>query len=86
MEKKNLGEGKTKFLGIQIWRNHNFVGYLSSLSRAPGRNVAMSARDHSRYMDLKQKRMLMETFTDSQFELLILKWSSCFTVESQIQE
>ena len=33
----------------------------------------MSARDHSRYMDLKQKRMLMETFTDSQFELLILK-------------
>ena len=73
MESKNLGKRKTKFLGIQIGRNRNFVGYLSSLRRAPGRNVAMSARDHSRFMDLKQKRMLMETFTDSQFELLILK-------------
>ena len=73
MENKNLGNRKTKFFGIQIGRNRNFLGYLSSLSRAPGRNVAMSARDHSRFMDLKQKRMLMETFTDSQFELLILK-------------
>ena len=59
MESKNFGKRKTKFLGIQIERNRNFVGYLSSLSRAPGRNVAMSARDHSRFMDLKQKRMLM---------------------------
>ena len=58
MESKNLGKRKTKFLGIQIGRNRNFVGYLSSLSRAPGRNVAMSARDHSRFMDLNKSGCL----------------------------
>ena len=64
---------KQKLLGVLIDRDLNFDGYISSLCRKVGKKLSALAR-LSRCMSLKQRRVLMESFIEAQFDYCQLIW------------
>ena len=57
---------KQKLLGLQIDRNLNFNEYMSSLCKKLGKKLSVLAR-LSNFMSIKQRRVLMKSFVESQF-------------------
>ena len=57
---------KQKLLGLQIDRNLNFNEYMSSLCKKLGKKLSVLAR-LSNFMSIKQRRVLMKSFIESQF-------------------
>ena len=71
---KKFGKVRNKkLLGIEIGRNLNFDDHVISLCKKAGRKQAVLAR-LSKFMSSKQKRILMKTFVESQFEYCPLIW------------
>ena len=61
-----LESNKQKFLGLDIDRNLNFNGHVSSLCRKAGSKLSVLAR-LSNFMSFKQSRILLKTFIECQF-------------------
>ena len=72
-DEKIKESAKLKLLGIEIGRNLNFDDHVISLCKKVGRILAVLARS-SKFMSFKQKRILMKTFAESQFEYCLLIW------------
>ena len=72
-DEKIWESAKLKLLGIEIGRNLNFDDHVISLCKKVGRILAVLARS-SKFMSFKQKRILMKTFAESQFEYCLLIW------------
>ena len=66
-------EMKQKLLGLQIDRNLNFNEYASSLRKKAGKKLSVLARS-SNFMNIKQRRVLMKSFIESQFGYCPLIW------------
>ena len=64
---------KQKLLRMEIGRNLNFDDHVISLCKKAGRNLAVLA-GLSKITSFKQKRILMETFVESQFGYCPLIW------------
>ena len=64
---------KQKLLGLQIDRNMNFNEHVSSLCKKAGKKLSIFAR-LSNFMSIKQRRVLMKSFTESQFGYCPLIW------------
>ena len=64
---------KQKLLGMEIGKNRNFDNYVIPLGKKAGRKLAVFAK-LSKFMSLKQKRILMKTFAESQFGYCPLIW------------
>ena len=64
---------KQKLLGVEIERNLKFDEYVFSLCKRAGRKLSVLAR-MSKFMNFKQRRLLMKTFIDSQFGYCPLIW------------
>ena len=64
---------KQKLLGLDIDRNLNFNGHLSSLCRKAGNKLSVLAR-LSNFMSFNQRRILLKTFIESQFGYCPLVW------------
>ena len=64
---------KQKLLGLQIDRNLNFNEYASSLCKKAGKKLSVLAR-LSNFMNIKQRRVLMKSFIESQFGYCPLIW------------
>ena len=62
---------KQKLLGMETGLNLSFDDYLSSLCRKERRQLKMLSR-FSKFMSLKQKGILMETFVEPQFGYCLL--------------
>ena len=71
--KKNFGECYKKLLGIEIGRNLNFDDFVSSLCKKAGRKLAVLARLF-KFMSLKQERMVVKRFFETQFRYCPLIW------------
>ena len=75
--KAKIWESKTqKLLGVEIERTLNFDEHVKSLCKKAGRKLSVLSRLSS-YMTVKQKKILMKSFFESQFEELIIKWITC---------
>ena len=57
---------KQKLLGLQIDRNLNFNEHVSSLCKKAGKKLSILAK-LSNFMSIKQRRVLMKCFIESQF-------------------
>ena len=65
--KANIWESKTKkLLGVEIERTLNFDEHVKSLCKKAGRKLSVLSRLSS-YMTVKQKKILMKSFFESQF-------------------
>ena len=64
---------KQKLLVVVIDRDLSFDGYVSSLRRKAGKKLSALAR-LSHYMSLKQRRVLMKSFIEAQFDYCQLIW------------
>ena len=65
---ENIWESnKQKLLGLDIDRIVNFNEHVSSLCRKAGNKLSVLAR-LSNFMSFKQRRILLKTFIESQFE------------------
>ena len=62
-----------KSLDLDIDRNLNFSGHVSSLCIQAGSNLSFLARS-SNFINFKQKRILLKTFIESQFGYCPLIW------------
>ena len=70
---KNWKSNKQKSLGLDIDRNLNFNEHVSSLCRKVGNKQSVIAR-LSNFMSFKQRRILLQTFIESQFVYCPLIW------------
>ena len=71
---KKFGKEQSKnLLEIEIERNLNFDDHVISLRKKAVRKLAVLARS-STFMSFKQKRNLMKTFVESQFQFCLLIW------------
>ena len=61
------------FCDKNLGRNLNFDNHVISLCKKAGRKLAVLAR-LSKFMSLKQKRILMKTFVESRFGYCPLIW------------
>ena len=66
---------KQKLLGMEIRRNLNFDDHVISLCKKAGKKLAVLAT-LSKFMSFKQKRILMKTSVEYQFEYCPL--TGCF--------
>ena len=65
--KAKIWESKTqKLLGVEIERTLNFDEHVKSLCKKAGRKLSVLSRLSS-YMTVKQKKILMKSFFESQF-------------------
>ena len=72
--KAKIWENKTqKLLGVEIERTLNFDEHVKSLCKKAGRKLSVLSRLSS-YMTVKQKRILMKSFFESQFGYCPLVW------------
>ena len=72
--KAKIWESKTqKLLGVEIERTLNFDEHVKSLCKKAGRKLSVLSRLSS-YMTVKQKRILMKSFFESQFGYCPLVW------------
>ena len=72
--KAKIWESKTqKLLGVEIERTLNFDEHVRSLCKKAGRKLSVLFRLSS-YMTVKQKRILMKSFFESQFGYCPLVW------------
>ena len=72
--KAKIWESKTQqLLGIEIERTLNFDEHVKSLCKKAGRKLSVLSRLPS-YMTVKQKRILMKSFFESQFGYCPLVW------------
>ena len=60
-------------LGVEIERNLNFDEYVFGICKKAGRKLSVLAR-MSKFMNFKQRRILMKTFIESQFGYCPLIW------------
>ena len=67
------GSNGQTLLGLQIDRNLNFNEYVSSLCKKAGKKLSVLPR-LSNFMNIKQRRVLMKSFTESQFGCCPLIW------------
>ena len=67
------GSNKKKLIVLQIDRNLNFNEYVSSLCKKAGRKLSVLVR-LSHFFSIKQRRILMKSFTESQFSYCFLIW------------
>ena len=65
-DEKIWESNKQKLLGLQIDRNLNFNEYVSLLCKKAGKKLSVLAR-LSNFMSIKQRRVLMKFFIESQF-------------------
>ena len=72
-DEKIWESAKQKLLRIEIGRNLNFDDHVISLCKKAGRKLAVLAI-LSKFMNFKQKRILMKTFVESQFRYCPLIW------------
>ena len=72
-DEKIWESAKQKLLGIEIGRNLNFDDHVISLCKKAGRKLAVLTRLY-KFMSVKQKRILMNTFVESQFGYCPLIW------------
>ena len=72
-DEKIWESAKQKLLGMEIGKNHNFDNYVIPLCKKAERKLAVFAR-LPKFMSLKQKRILMKTFAESQFGYCPLIW------------
>ena len=72
--KAKIWESKTqKLLAVEIERTLNFDEHVKSLCKKAGRKLSVLSRLSS-YMTVKQKRILMKSFFESQFGYCPLVW------------
>ena len=72
--KTKIWESKTqKLLGVEIERTLNFDEHVKSLCKKAGRKLSVLSRLSS-YMTVKQKKILMKSFFESQFGYCPLVW------------
>ena len=71
--KKIWESNKQKLLGLDIDRNVNFNEHVSSLCRKAGKKIFVLERLPN-FMSFKQRRILLETFKESQFAYCPLIW------------
>ena len=75
---------KQKLLGLQIDRNLNFNEYVFSLCNKAGKKLLVLA-SLSNFMSIKQRRVLMKSFMESQFAYCSLIWMfHCREVNNKI--
>ena len=72
-DEKNWESNKQKLLGLQIDRNLHFNEYVSLLCKKAGKKLSVLAR-LSDFMSIKQRRVLMKSFIESQFGYCPLIW------------
>ena len=65
-----------KLLGVEIDRTLNFDEHVKSLCKNAGRKLSVLSR-LSNYMNVKQKKILMKSFFESQFGYCPLVWMFC---------
>ena len=76
LEMLKIGKGKQKLLGVKIDRTLNFDEHVRSLCKKAGRKLTVLFRLSS-YMNVKQKRIPMKSFFESQFGYCPLVWIFC---------
>ena len=72
-DEKIWESNKQKLLGLQIDRNLHFNEYVSLLCKKAGKKLSVLAR-LSNFMSIKQRRVLMKSFIESQFGYCPLIW------------
>ena len=73
-DEKIWESNKQKLLGLEIDKNLNFNEYVSSLCKKVGEKLTVLAR-LSNFMSIKQRRVLMKSFIESQFGYCPLIWT-----------
>ena len=68
-----MESNKQKLLGLQIDKNLHFNEYVSLLCKKTGKKLSVLAR-LSNFMNIKQRKVLMKSFIESQFGYCPLIW------------